>query len=484
MQHLINKQVIELGLSPKINAFNLQQLVSNHYHNDVLPLLEQVFDELSNEDEILKIDHLEIDLGRFSESELQQNKWDQKILTEIKRQLYKKIIGLSSVNRISRESKALNDCRQWLFYMEKGYLPWNAIQTDKAWQQKTLEALATDVKAIAALRQLILENPNAIKRIVWQHDEVFLEKLVEILTARKQRNLPRAIVELQAMISAVYNLKRSSIFPKEIRQAIWGQVLVTAVGGNKAHSWQDMLAQIIPFYLPDIALIKEIITAGSSPAKLLLPLFKRLAQNPEVFEAKNLSELEVKYSIKTREKTKLMVFKKDPALRLPEEGLFVRNAGIVLIHSFLPALFSRLEWIKSRNFNHKISLQKALLLLHYIATGQGKAAEHLLVIPKVLCAWPVRMPVDKEIEISAKEQNEADKMLSAAIDTWAVLKNSSIAGLREGFLQRNGKLFTKNDKLYLQVENSPIDVLLDRLPWNLSIIKLSWMKEILRVEWR
>ena len=54
----------------------------------------------------------------------------------------------------------------------------------------------------------------------------------------------------------------------------------------------------------------------------------------------------------------------------------------------------------------------------------------------------------------------------------------------KGFLQRSGKLFSKDDKLYLQVEQSAIDILLDHLPWNLSVIKLPWMPDILRVEWR
>jgi hypothetical protein len=65
-----------------------------------------------------------------------------------------------------------------------------------------------------------------------------------------------------------------------------------------------------------------------------------------------------------------------------------------------------------------------------------------------------------------------------------MLKGTSIDGLRETFLQRNGKLFTKNDNLALQIEQSSIDMLLDHLPWNLGIIKLPWMKDLLKVEWR
>ena len=128
--------------------------------------------------------------------------------------------------------------------------------------------------------------------------------------------------------------------------------------------------------------------------------------------------------------------------------------------------------------------QKALHLLYYLSTGQKHPDEYELVIAKVLCAYPLQQPVETDIELTEMELNEANDLLIAAIAQWEVLKNSSAAALREGFLQRNGKLFSKSDKLYLQVEKSAIDVLLDRLPWNLSMIKLPWMNEMLRVEWR
>ena len=60
----------------------------------------------------------------------------------------------------------------------------------------------------------------------------------------------------------------------------------------------------------------------------------------------------------------------------------------------------------------------------------------------------------------------------------------AVEALREGFLQRVGKLVNRNDRLVLFMETSAIDVLLDYLPWNLSIIKLPWLKDLLYVEWR
>jgi hypothetical protein len=102
----------------------------------------------------------------------------------------------------------------------------------------------------------------------------------------------------------------------------------------------------------------------------------------------------------------------------------------------------------------------------------------------VLCGFPLEKPVEPVESLSPEFLEEADMMLEAAIGQWEILKNTTVSGLREGFLQRPGKLFSRNGNLYLQVERSSIDVLLDYLPWNLSIIILPWMKDILRVEWR
>ena len=74
-------------------------------------------------------------------------------------------------------------------------------------------------------------------------------------------------------------------------------------------------------------------------------------------------------------------------------------------------------------------------------------------------------------------------MLGSVIEHWVILKNTSIEGLRESFLQRNGKLTFANNEWLLQVEQKPYDMLLQSLPWNIGFIKLAWMNQILITEW-
>ena len=79
---------------------------------------------------------------------------------------------------------------------------------------------------------------------------------------------------------------------------------------------------------------------------------------------------------------------------------------------------------------------------------------------------------------------EADNLLQTVINYWDALKNTSPDGLREGFLQRDGKLIRIDGQGWkLQVEQMAIDVLMTRLPWGVSMVKLPWMDELLTVEW-
>jgi hypothetical protein len=63
MQHKIRKQVMDLTISGRLDAFRTQHLAGPFYYRQLLPALQRVFDELSSEDEVISIDKLELDLG-------------------------------------------------------------------------------------------------------------------------------------------------------------------------------------------------------------------------------------------------------------------------------------------------------------------------------------------------------------------------------------------------------------------------------------
>ena len=86
--------------------------------------------------------------------------------------------------------------------------------------------------------------------------------------------------------------------------------------------------------------------------------------------------------------------------------------------------------------------------------------------------------------LTVAEESEALDMLQAAIGQWEFLGNTSVAAFRKGFLDREARIVISEQRISFRMETKGIDVLLDRLPWNLSLVKFPWLQKIINVEWR
>ena len=169
-----------------------------------------------------------------------------------------------------------------------------------------------------------------------------------------------------------------------------------------------------------------------------------------------------------------------PAINI-EEGIFINNAGLVLLHPFLTRLFEALHISKDNNI---IDLPFALQVLHFIHSGDTNLPEYDLVLPKILCGLPVDQYVDLTVEWNTESGVEAERMISASIGHWEALRNTSVEGFRETFLNRPGKLVLSNDLTWnLFVEVRTFDILMNYLPWGFGMIQLPWMPGRLQVQW-
>jgi len=161
-------------------------------------------------------------------------------------------------------------------------------------------------------------------------------------------------------------------------------------------------------------------------------------------------------------------------------GLYIDHAGLVLLHPFLPQFFSGLG---IANDDSLVNQNRALCLLHFLATGEWNSLEYELPVMKILCGLPLEFVAEPEEPLRTEEDEEVTALLSAVIRHWDALKNTSPDGLREAFLKRPGKLSLSGGEWWLQVESKGYDILLDQLPWGISMIQLHWMPMMLRVEW-
>jgi hypothetical protein len=109
--------------------------------------------------------------------------------------------------------------------------------------------------------------------------------------------------------------------------------------------------------------------------------------------------------------------------------------------------------------------------------------ESEVVLLKLLCGLQPETLITREIALSVDETSEAERMLQALIEHWAIMQGTTTEELRGTFFIREGKLTSADLGWRLTVEQTSFDVLLGKLPWGLSPIMHPWMDRMLWVEW-
>ncbi len=165
------------------------------------------------------------------------------------------------------------------------------------------------------------------------------------------------------------------------------------------------------------------------------------------------------------------------------DTIYIRNAGLVILHPFLSTYFNRLQMLEKGDFINEEMRHRAVHLLQYLAFGTDTCEEHELVLNKILCNIPVDEPVTLGIQLTEQEKTISSELLNAVLVQWDKLKNSTPASFQASFIQRDGGLYKVEENWNLKVEQRGYDVLLSTLPWGVGMVKTSWMTDFIYVEW-
>lgn len=169
-------------------------------------------------------------------------------------------------------------------------------------------------------------------------------------------------------------------------------------------------------------------------------------------------------------------------------GQPVHLAGLILLHPYLPRLFSAFGWVAAEHRQGEpfpsAALPRAAALLHWLATGRDEPYEFALGTIKLLLGLSpdTALPVATGL-LGEAEREEGEALLAAVVSHWSALGKTSIDGLRVSFLQRGGLLYPADDGWLLRPQAESFDLLLDRLPWGIAIVRLPWMSRSLHTEW-
>ncbi|RAJ06519.1 hypothetical protein LX64_01646 [Chitinophaga skermanii] len=211
---------------------------------------------------------------------------------------------------------------------------------------------------------------------------------------------------------------------------------------------------------------------------------KQISQATTTFNDNNKSAAQSSID-ETYEAMKAIQEKQSDSWQLPkeEDTYFINNAGLILLHPFIPHLFDHLGWKDEKGFVNETLQSKAAQLLGYLASGQTGCHEQDLLLPKILCGFTPAQPMQREIEFTNEELQLADELLDAAIGHWKGVGSMSRDGLRANFLMREGKLVYRKGDWELTVTAQVYDMLLNRLPWSFSLVGYSWMESLVKTTW-
>lgn len=166
-------------------------------------------------------------------------------------------------------------------------------------------------------------------------------------------------------------------------------------------------------------------------------------------------------------------------------NLKVPNSGLVLIWPFFQRLFAMLDYLNEKNeFKSNVERSRAVRLLHFICGFDWDEPEYNLTLNKILCGMPFSDRMETRLEITQKERDTAAQLLEGVIQNWQHLGSTSVSGLQQSFLQRDGFLEKEDENWKLKVEKKGIDVLIDHMPWSYASVILKWIPEVVYVEWR
>ncbi|HMQ46529.1 MAG TPA: contractile injection system tape measure protein [Saprospiraceae bacterium] len=478
-RHIIHRQVIDLKLHSRSEAFRIQSQVSELFQGAVVEKLAAHFDQLGLGHAVLRIPKMEIDLGKIAIESLERD-FAAQCAYAIEQEVARILGQLNFQSDTEGASSAATKHQDALLstsqsrlealecFLKKGYLP--VLWKEKTWPQ--LEALWLEMlreqpePIIHRIRQWVAEMPVVLQRLLRQFSPEWIHEL------------------LQAMVY----LDGNHPYPSEA--PAFGSVLHSE---SQVRAWwllDAVLWRILPESLR--RLMTALMDRATPPTPPDLSKFQQETRNqlllkklmihpakewPSVLQ-KQLEEL---HSGQLLEKS--ATDEQEPSPIEAPDKIAVGHAGLVILHPFLPALFDALKYLNGKTWQDKSLQERAMHVLLYLACGEENRSEQEFLMAKLLCAWPLNEPLDRFIALTEQEKQEADELLGAVLRHWSALKSTSADLLRNGFLQRSGLLTFREKGWLVQLEHQAQDVLLDKLPWGIGMIQLPWMKGQLGVEW-
>ena len=368
-----------------------------------------------------------------------------------------------------------------VYFLRFGNLP-DSENSGAAWNLDVAIAKAEQSNA-AELRDkllVVLRDSVALQRLVLNVSEQRLVDITNLISPQESASIAERLVDLREVFEG--HISNGSLGAPW--SALVYQALLPLLCRNQSR-------EVDPIEL-NLALVRTIAMQPGWNSHRVLELLKANLPHKELLKPKlELLLGEVISAAETELALPPDTFEVPPNRTQESNGsetstepCYVENAGQVLLWPFLERYFASLDMLQEDTFPDIQTASRAAYLIEYLVGGVGDFKEYRLPLNKVLCGLTLDSVLAVPFRVTDDERVLCDELLLALTQHWAPLRNTSIAGLRESFLQREGRLEHTESGWSLTVDGKAYDLLLDQLPWGLSTIRLPWMTEVLHVKWR
>ncbi|GAA3630096.1 contractile injection system tape measure protein [Flavivirga jejuensis] len=496
-KNIIKKLNVEVNTSSLADAFYFKDHLDTFFRDEIYPEINSIFENLQIEtgNNFVRFDSIPLEINISSKDSIKDIK--PFIISKLNNILTKKEKQKSNIKKTTY--KALeNDVNVLVFYLEKGRYPW--FSSEKKLDSKAIKRIL-NTPLFQSKLQRIIPSKNVQKRLIYQFDDKLLTELVfSILKVKEQ---PKTTA-LNLTIIKDFRLEFWSIILDQITNKNTTQylqktkTLVKRVLGKSLSSNKPIIIpkktcelRILPLInLCNLLSPLTIVFQKSIDHTISLQLSKKLSQkqanvNNHIF-FKDFKAKETIFKLKPEEsviKSKSEYVETKQVNEPSDNGILVNNAGLVLLHPFLKQFFKNLKFLSENNEILNEKIPEAIYVLHYLATKQENPNEHDLLCEKFICNIPFEEAILPIKSITKEHKTACNDLLSSVLTHWPALKTKDVDVLRSEFLTREGKITITAEKEKLFVQRKTVDILLDRLPWNLGIMSLPWKKNMVFLEW-
>ena len=339
-----------------------------------------------------------------------------------------------------------------------------------------------------ALEQLIQQDLIITKRVLhqWVRSDLKLNRLLDLIPPRKKFFIIELLHPELVPLIDLFSISVLQFFDTPIEK-------VLSIKNDKEYQrkilkyWANRNIFLDSPFEIMVLLFEEILSAEKISSKTFFD--KQLDTEEELpLQMSNfLSSLKHNYAnFKNQLSEELFLKEEEGGLEEENEtdSIVIQNAGLIILWPFFFRLFDKCGFIIDKEFKDEESLQKGILLTQYLVTGSTEFNENELVLNKILCGAPQFMNVDVTLEVDEVYLDLCESLLKGVLKNWEKLSNSSVQTIRETFLIREGILRPVELDYKLNVIKGTFDMLIETIPWNISIIQTTFMKNKITVDWK